>query len=305
MGVGNAVNWPDQAGILIPEIWSPKLLVKYYRATVFAAISNTEYEGELKSYGDTVHIRNTPDVTINDYVKGQNLTYETLEPSNTDLVIDKAKTWSFACDDIDKFQSDIDYVNDWMDDAAQQMKIAIDLNILANVYSDASSDNSGSTAGVISGAFDMGATSAPLVLNKDNIVDALVAAGSVLDEQNVPETDRWAVLPAWAVGMLKTSDIKAVDTTGDSTSPLRNGMVGMIDRFTIYSSNQIATTTDSGNTVWNAILGHKSALTFASQLTKNESLPNPNSFGYLHRGLQVYGYKVIKPEAMVHMYARA
>ena len=44
--------------------------------------------------------------------------------------------------------------------------------------------------------------------------------------------------------------------------------------------------------------GHKSAITFASQITKVESLQNPNDFGTLVRGLNVYGYEVIKPEAL-------
>ena len=30
---------------LTPEIWSGKTLVKFYTATVFAEISNTDYEG--------------------------------------------------------------------------------------------------------------------------------------------------------------------------------------------------------------------------------------------------------------------
>ena len=41
-----------------------------------------------------------------------------------------------------------------------------------------------------------------------------------------------------------------------------------------------------------------SAITFASQIAKVESLPNPNDFGTLVRGLNVYGYKVVKPEAL-------
>ena len=29
----------------IPEVWSAKLVQKFYKATVFEAISNTDYEG--------------------------------------------------------------------------------------------------------------------------------------------------------------------------------------------------------------------------------------------------------------------
>lgn len=84
---------------------------------------------------------------------------------------------------------------------------------------------------------------------------------------------------------------------------LRNGRVGMIGNMMIYNSNLLARTTDGGNTVTNIIAGQKSALTFASQLVKNETLKAESTFGTLVRGLQVFGYKVVKPEALVYMYA--
>ena len=36
---------PTYSGVFIPEIWSRKLVEKYYDATVLAQISNTNYEG--------------------------------------------------------------------------------------------------------------------------------------------------------------------------------------------------------------------------------------------------------------------
>jgi hypothetical protein len=38
--------------------------------------------------------------------------------------------------------------------------------------------------------------------------------------------------------------------------------------------------------------------TFASQMTEMESLRAESTFGNVIRGLQVYGYQVIKPEAL-------
>jgi hypothetical protein len=48
--------------------------------------------------------------------------------------------------------------------------------------------------------------------------------------------------------------------------------------------------------------GHKSGISFAAQMTKMESLRAESTFGTLVRGLNVYGYKVLKPEALVHLY---
>ena len=51
----------------IPEIWSGKLVEKFYASTVLAAISNTDYEGEIKNKGDRVKIRTKPTITIHNY----------------------------------------------------------------------------------------------------------------------------------------------------------------------------------------------------------------------------------------------
>ena len=40
-------------------------------------------------------------------------------------------------------------------------------------------------------------------------------------------------------------------------------------------------------------------MSFASQITKVETLKSPTTFGNIVRGLNVYGYEVTKPEALV------
>lgn len=288
---------PQLSGITIPNaIWSGKLLVKFYEATVLGEIANTEYEGEIANQGDNVIIRTTPTITIRDYSKGQTLQTERPEPETIELTIDRGKYWNVAVDDVDKFQSDYSYIDDWTRDASEQLKIVIDTLVLGDIYGDAAAANAGATAGAISGDINLGVAATPKVLDKTNILDWIVDLGSVLDEQNVPETDRWVVLPVWACGMVKKSDLKDASLAGDSTSILRNGRLGMIDRFMIYRSNLLA---NSGGE-FNVIAGHKSGLTFASQMLNSETLRAESTFGTLVRGLQVFGYKVIKPEAIVH-----
>ena len=71
--------------------------------------------------------------------------------------------------------------------------------------------------------------------------------GQCLDGQNVPEDGRWAVIPAWMASLIKRSDLKQAYLTGDSVSPLRNGKLGMVDRFTLYVSNNLSSVTDLGS----------------------------------------------------------
>jgi len=301
MGYPLAAGVTGHSGNYTPEIWSGKMLVKFYLATVFGDIANTDYEGEIKSHGDTVKIRTVPDITISDYAIGQKLNYERPSKALVELLIDKGKYYAVAINDVEKLQSDIAYVEKWTDDAGQQMGIKIDQDILENVYADAHASNQGLTAGAKSGAYNLGVSGTPLPVTKANILDTIVDCGSVLDEQNIPNTSRWLVLPALLCGLIKKSDLKDASLAGDGQSIMRNGRLGIIDRFTLYMSNNIKIGDDSG-AVYNCIAGHPAAITFASQLTENETLKNPDDFGDLMRGLQVYGYEVIKPEAMAYLY---
>ena len=247
----NAGNWQgagayadiasDSASKFIPQVWSGKLVEKFYTATVFGAIANTDYEGEISDYGDSVIIRTTPTMTINDYEIGLGLTYETPISANVSLDINIGKYFAFAVDDVDAMQADIDLMDDWSEDASEQMKIAVDSDVLTNIPAGVDAANKGNTAGVISGDIDLGATGTngtdAVHVDKSTIVDYIIDMGTVLDEQNVPETGRWLVLPAWMVGRIKKSDLKDASLAGDSTSIARNGLIGMIDRFHIYLSN--------------------------------------------------------------------
>src|SRR6478735_5603693 len=88
--VGSAGNGMSAAGF-IPEIWSGKLIEKFYASTVLAAISNTDYQGEIKSQGDQVHIRTKPTITIKDYKADGSLELERPVGSEVLLNIDKGK----------------------------------------------------------------------------------------------------------------------------------------------------------------------------------------------------------------------
>jgi len=304
MGYPVAAGVPSHSGNYTPIVFSKKMQVKFHLATVFGAIANTDWEGEIKDMGDTVEIRTIPDITISDYVKGEGTgTAENLDPGTVTLNINKGKKYNVNIYDIDKVQSDLAFLDKWATEAGEQLKIAIDKDILAGIVGDAAVANKGANAGAISGGINLGATGAAVAIDKTNVIDYIINMGLCLDEQNVPETDRWVVIPAWMAARIKTSELKDASMTGDGKSILRNGKVGMIDRFTVFSSNNIHSVTDTVKCFY-PFAGHKSGLTFASQLVKNQIIPNPNEFGDLMRGLHVFGYETVKPEALVEGYVK-
>jgi len=292
---------PNYSGNFIPELWSGKLIENFYDATVLAAISNTDYEGEIRQFGDTVNIRTTPEITIRDYVKGQTLTVENPDKPKIQLVIDKGEYFACVEDDVDKVQSDINLMDTWTKDASERMKIKIDQRVLTDILPDIVATNKGATAGEQSASFNLGTTGSPLQVTSSgaggtkSVVDLIVDLGTVLDEANCPEQNRFMVVPAKFAGLIKKSELKDASLTGDGTSIVRNGRLGMIDRFTVYVSHNLKV--DSGGK-YNLIAGHKMGFTFASQMTNMETIRSESTFGNIVRGLQVYGYKVVKGEAL-------
>jgi hypothetical protein len=327
------------AAKFIPEIWSGKLQQKFYDSTVLSAIANTDWEGEIKDQGDKVKIRTVPSITINDYTKGLALSNQVPATSVVELNIDKGHYFSVVADDIDKTQADLRLMDIFSNDAAQQMKIKIDTNVLAGIVGGAAAStddgyNRGeSKAKPLGGRVDqtlpMGfyTTNAPTtnaisvaIVDKDSAgasntstkrtpLDHLLDLGQAMDEQNLPESGRFVVVPAWFAAMLKKGDLKNVYVTGDATSIARNGQVGTIDRFTVYVSNLLPklygasgisdTNGGTGKTGYSIFAGTKDALTFASQVTKVETLRSTSTFGDIMRGLNVYGFKVVTPKALV------
>jgi hypothetical protein len=276
---------------------------------VLAAISNTDYEGEIKNKGDKVKIRTKPTITIRNYRADGLLEVERPSSNILELLIDQGKYFNLILDDVYEVQSDLNMMNMWSDDAAQQFKIVVDREVLLSLIGQAAPQNRGLTAGAISANVNLGVTGTPLQIvarnpagtaGKVEIVDLLVRLGQVLDEQNIPETGRWAVFPAWIGSQIKMSELRDASLTGDGTSILRNGRLGMVDRFTLYVSNLLPSGTAAGLAAgeWVIFAGTQHALSFASQINNVETMRSEHTFGNLLRGLQVYGSKVLDGTAL-------
>lgn len=300
---GSANPNPAYTGTFIPTIWAGKLIEKFYDATVLAAIANTDYEGEISSQGDKVIIRTKPTITINAYEAEQALVVERPSSNIVELLIDKGYYFNTILDDVMEVQADLDMLSMWSDDASEQMKIKIDTEVLAAIPANIDADNLGAAAGRISGNINLGATTTPLAVTarapgagETEIIDVITRLGQTLDEQNIPETGRWLVIPAWVAATIKRSELRDASLVGDTVSMLRNGRLGMIDRFTVYMSNLLPNPGQATESYVYA--GHSHGLTFASQLTKVETLRGESTFGTYLRGLQVYGRQVTDGTAL-------
>jgi hypothetical protein len=278
-----------------PEVYSGKLVEKFYKTTVFGEIATTDYEGEIAGMGSNVIIRTVPDVTVSDYTIGAGLTAQYPSRNSVTLSIDKAKSFNVALSTVDSRQSDLDLADVFAGDGSIQLRIAADRDMLETIPADVDTDNQGTTAGADSADIDLGSASAPRSVSAADVIQLFTDMGQVLDEQSVSDEGRWAVVPPWLLNLIKNSDLKIASLAGDGTSIARNGKVGEIDRFTIYRSRNVLAQTSPA--VCNYVpFGHSAGLTFAAQIVECQMIDNPNDFGYLIRGLMVYGYEVIEPQ---------
>lgn len=274
-GVGTGVNF-------VPEIWSRKLNIRLYATTVLSQITNTKFEGEILGQGSQVYIREKPSVAVDDYTG--TISYAELDDEKQILVIDKAKYYAFKVDDILKVQSDIELKNNAIDDATNNMRIAIDTDVLSGVYASA-------TTSYTAAAVD-----------QTNVLRFIIQGGEALSTLNVSRDGRFWVLPEWMCSFIKLSDLKDASLAGDGTSILRNGRWGMVDGATIYASNLLDVT--GTGTEWNVIGGTKDAISFACQYKKTRTVQLETTFGEGVAGLNVYGYKVVHPDSLVHIIAK-
>ena len=295
-GQGNLAN-------LIPIIFSGRALERFYERTCLSEISNTDYVGEISNMGDKIIINTIPDVPIKDYKKGMLLDVDYIESPAIEMTIDFAKSYNFGIDDIDQKQMKIkDWISKYADNAGKRVKIGIEKHVFGSIFADAAAANKGQTAGKVSADLDLGIIGTPVTWTKANIIDYILAAGQVLDEQDRPDDGRWIVIPSWAVAMLKGSDLKDASMTGDQSSPIRNGRVGMIDRFMIYGSNLL--TIDAGTKNFHVPFGHISAFCFVNNFVKTEKYRPERGFTDAMKGLSVYGFKVLQPGSLGEIVAK-
>jgi len=302
---GNSPSSPQANQFWVPEIYSKKVQIALRKASVAEAVCNTDYMGEIKSFGDTVNIVQEPQITVSDYTRGATASSTALTDNELVLTVDQAKYFQFQLDDIEKRFSHINFQSVASDNAAYKLKDAMDENILHHLAADASSATANQRGGKTSGA------SAPIDIGfaagEIDPLNEMSTSSKLLDIQNVPEEGRWFVAaPEWYDMLANTSSkLLSVDYNAGKGS-LRNGLVasGLVRGFQMYKSNNCKTHDLSGATPAGsatqpcAVWGQMSGISCASNLKIVESIRSTTTFADIVRGLLVFGRKVLRTEAI-------
>ena len=318
MAFGTAAGYGNlPSGNFAPQIFSQKVLKFFRRASVAEDITNTDYTGEIENFGDTVNIIKEPTITVSSYTRGSVVNTQNLADDQITLTVDQANAFAFKIDDIEERHSHVNFEALATSSGAFSLKRKYDANVLQTLSDGAGiagADDASLSGGLTTTNTALGTASSPINVETDNAgINLMLLMARVLDDQSVPEENRWFVAPPiFYEKMFQAGNkIAEVQVTGDGTSNLRNGLAtpGTLAGFSCYKSTALNSTSGTDQVTMtglatdaseNVILaGHISAAATASHIAKTEVVRSTESFSDVVRGLHVFGRKVLRPEALV------
>jgi len=262
------------------------LLARLNDALVFAQVSNTDYQGEITFFGQSVRINQIDSVAINDYTPGTtaDLTIEVLGTGAQILHIDQAKSYAFTIEAADNAQAKAKILNDGITQAAHGMANSVDAYI-AGKYLD---------AGIAVG----GTAATGADITSTNVLTYFNNAQYKLDETNTPQEGRYAILPPWLSAKVGMMGIVQLTENGNAFA---TGSIGRLMGFDIFPSNQISAL--SGTDRYPCLFGYRGSISMATQLIDTDIVKPSKQFVTLAKGLLVFGAKVTRPNNLGVLYA--
>ena len=286
----------------VPEIYSKKVQIALRKASTVEAICNTDYMGEIKSYGDTVNIVQEPQIATAAYTRGLATPATALTDAELVLTINKANYFSFQVDSLEKRFGHINFPEIASNNAGYQLKDVMDAEVLADMYAESIAATATLTpAGVAAKAAIFGSVAAPIDIGhaagEIDPLNFMSSAAQVMDENNNPEDGRWFVAAPNFYNQLAdtASKLLSIDYNAGKGS-LRNGLVasGLVRGFAMYKSlNTFKQTIASVANTPSVLFGHMRSTSCAAAMNTVESFRSPTTFADQVRGLHVYGRKVL------------
>jgi len=262
----------------IPQIWNAKVIRELENNLVGKKIANMNFDGDITKKGDTVFFNSLGDTTVNSY--SGTVSYEELSDEQVAMVVDQANYFAFNIHDIDKAQANVDLRGSQAADASYRLANKCDQFLLGK-YAEAANQVTDATC------------------DSSTIISDIAEAGVYLDENNVPQQDRYLIISPWVRSKLEMAGV--VFSINDG---LKSGTGGLAWAdylgFKIYVSNNLENAASrSSATECLAMSGN--AMAFAQQIMDTEAIRRETSFATGVRGLHVFGAKVVKPKEMVRL----
>ena len=271
-GYGNLPN-----GNFSPIIYSKQVQLAFRKSSTVEDITNNDYFGEIAQMGDSVKIIKEPEISVQSYARGTQITAQDLDDEDFTLVIDKANYFAFKIDDIEEAHSHVNFMQMATDRAGYRLRDQYDQEVLgylsgfaqtalhtaagavnttvngtkavtaagsdellASMKLDASDFNAG-VAGQSIGLKPRASEAVPTTAGVANPLTVIARMARQLDLQNVDSQGRWLVLDPVFIELLKDEDSRLFDSDFGG-SGLQNGLVlNNLHGFKVHVSNNLPT----------------------------------------------------------------
>ena len=306
----------------IPIIFSKKLAVAYGTKGMGVTdnLTNDNYAGEIKEMGDRVRIV-VPVVPADnaiafaqldkdgtDSVEGVCPTFQSPAPESLDLVIDRVATFGLAIDDVQKAQTQF---KQWLDGQAtaygEKLKYLRNRQIANYAFTAtaptghafADRGQGGTLATPLTGI-----TSQNIFTHLLKVKEALIKSGAVgadgtysfkpMEEEARDERAVIVVTPEMHTLIMSSYRVggRSVDM---ADVVVKDGAVSRVAGMDVVIDKSL---NDLQTTGLPFLAGTKNAITKAQQISKVESTRDPYCFRDLIKGIDLYGFKLVHPEAL-------
>ena len=259
-GYGNLPN-----GNFSPIIYSKKVQLAFRKAATVGDITNSDYFGEISAQGDTVRIIKEPEISVQSYARGTQITAQDLDDEDFQLVVDKSNYFAFKMDDIEEAHSHVNFMDLATDRAAYRLADQYDQEVLGylsgfkqsalHAKADTANDTVNGTKAVSTAGSDelltsmklkkgdfgnittssAGDHSIPLAARLPGATALPTATASpamvvarmkrLLDQQQVDTQGRWLVIDPVFMELLSDEDSRFMNGDYGESGRLRNGLV--------------------------------------------------------------------------------
>ena len=293
------------------EIYETTFKTRFRDKSILPRITNRGYEGKFRKKGTTINVPILPIIETHKTVVGEKVKYQEPKGASEKFTINRERYFAFKLEDEDKIFSSMDLESPLITEANRQMAEDVEKEFLADIIYKVHASNTGKTAGIRSGSYDLGTNAAPVRLWKNQTAmgtsdgqlapDYLVACINTLNEMpGGLDTKPFVIIPTAVANVLQTSELHRADWMGDAQSVMRKAVqfLGELNGATSIVDNQLPmwakTTTDAAQ--FAIFFGDSSAIAFADEARVKGKLESVEDWGEFHRSKMIYDWFVTYPE---------
>lgn len=260
--------------IFKPELWSKTILRELDVITGMRKHSDYSFNQEIK-YGTKLHITKLGDTQVRAYTQGVDITFDDVDGTEKELVIDQQRYFGKYYDDIDKVQSIPNAVQSDMAETAKALALDADEYISAVLYK---AVNDG----------DIEASASAITPNEKNVMTSIEDGLVYLYGNNVTtSTEIWGEVSPKMYSQLR---IHLTELATSNLDLMKRGIIGKYGQVNICIENRLPV---KDQVRYNFLRTGK-AVAYAEQIDKVSAVEKEKGFGTYFKGLMVYGALVVR-----------